>query len=429
MPYLKALTTLCLIALAIAAPTAAFADWAQFMGPDRNGVSSETGLLKTWPESGPRVLWNMPLGQGYGGFAIRDSEVYVLDRLEKKTDVLRCISFDKGTELWNYSYDAPGDAGHTGSRTPPTVDEKYVYSVGMMGDFLCTDRKTHKPVWRKNLLTDFKAERPGWGVSQAPYLYKNMVIVAVQAPDAFAVAFDRVKGDVLWKSPGLGLPGYVSPFVTTLAGVEQLVVVSASNKAVTEKGATAGLSLKDGSVLWKYDGWQCYIPIPYPLALPGDRLFITGGYKAGSAMIQIKKTAKGLEAAELFKLDSTVCGSQIHQPIFYKDHLYVNSNSNERQDGLTCLALDGSVKWRTAGVDGQPNLERGPLMLADNMLLALDGKTGILHLIDPSPEKYKELTRAKVLEGKELWAPLSLTDGKLLVRSQDIVKCLELKRP
>lgn len=407
---------------------ASLADWPQFQGPTRDGVSAEKGLLRTWPETGPKVLWTIPVGEGYAGAAIRDGEVYVLDRKEDKVDILRCLSLSDGKEIWNYQYDAPGTVGHTGSRTPPTVDDKYVYSVGLMGDLLCTDRKSHKPVWQKNLIADFGGTLPNWGVSQSPCLYKELVIVAAQGPDAFVVAYKRDSGDVAWKSPGLGLPGYVSPLVTTLAGVEQVVVISASKKGGAEQGTTAGISLADGSVLWKYDGWQCFIPIPHPTPLPGDKLFLTAGYNSGSAIIQIKKNGAAFEVVEVAKLDPTVCGSQIQQPIVYKDNLYVNSNSNEREDGMSCLALDGTVKWRTSTTEGQPSFERGSFILADGMFIVLHGKTGTLYLVEPSPDGYKELAQANVIEGRELWAPLALTDGKLLVRSQTEMKCLDLKQ-
>jgi len=413
----------------IAFPEAFATDWPQFQGRDRNAVSPEKGLLRTWPEAGPKVLWSVQVGPGYGAPSIRDGEVFVLDRKEDKVDILRCISLADGNELWNYTYDAPGTFGHTGSRTPPTVDEKYVYSVGMMGDFICTDRKTHQPVWRKNLVTDFGSDAPRWGVSQSPCLYKDLVIVAAQAVDAFVVAYDTASGKEVWKSPGLGLPGYVSPFVTTLAGVEQLVVIAAGNKPGTEKGTTAGISLGDGKVLWKYDGWQCYIPIPHPTPLPGDKLFITAGYGAGSAVIQVKKGTSGLEAVEVLKLAPEVCGSQIQQPILYKDFLYVNSNSNEERGGMRCLGLDGTVKWQTSGNDALPNFDKGAFILADDMIFAIDGKTGKLHLFDPNASGYKELAQAQVIEGRELWAPLALTNGKLLVRSQDVMKCLDVKNP
>jgi outer membrane protein assembly factor BamB len=418
----------CLLLTLVSLPVYAN-DWPQFQGPDRNAISSEKGLLRKWPETGPKQIWSVAVGPGYGSPAVRDGEVYVLDRKDDIVDILRCLSLADGKELWNYTYESPGKFSHNGSRTAPTIDEKYVYSVGLMGDFLCVDRKTHQPVWRKNIVTDFGSEHPRWGVAQSPCLYKNLVIVAAQAPDAFVVAYDRVSGKEVWKSPGLGLPGYTSPMVTTLAGVEQLVVIAASNKPGTEKGTTAGISLTDGKVLWKYDGWQCFIPIPHPTPLPGDKLFITAGYGAGSVIIQVKKGKDGLEVSEVLKLAPEVCGSQIQQPILYKDCLYVNSNSNEESGGMRCIALDGTVKWQTSGSDALPNFDKGAFILADDMIFAVDGKTGKLHLFEPNTSAYKELAQAQVIEGRELWAPLALTDGKLLVRSQDVMKCLDVKNP
>lgn len=407
----------------------ALADWPQFQGPDRDGHSPETGLLRSWPEGGPREVWSVPLGSGYASAAVMGGEVYVLDRVDDKSDVLRCYTLADGKEQWTYAYDAPGDAARPGSRTAPTVDAKYVYSVGMMGNFLCTDRATHTPAWEKDLKKEFGANTPQWGFSQSPVLYKNLVIVAPQASDAFAVAFDRETGAVVWKSPGLGLSGYVSPVVLTLAGREQLVVTSASGRGGDAPGCTAGLSLDDGSVLWKYEGWQCPIPIPNVTALGDDTLFITGGYDAGSAIIKIAKSGEGFTATELKKLDAQVCGSQIQQPIFHDGHLYVGNNSNERELGLTCMTREGEVKWRTSDDAAQPNFERGPLLFADGMLIVLDGKSGSLYLVDPSPDGYKELAQAKVLTGRELWAPMALTDGKLLLRSHKVMKCLDLKNP
>lgn len=405
------------------------ADWPQFLGPNRTGVSDEKGLAREWPEGGPRVLWSVEVGEGYAGAAIRDGEVYVLDRKAGATDMLRCFALEDGKELWNYSYEAPGNVGHTGSRNPPTVDEKYVYSVGMMGDFLCIDRKTHQPVWHKNFVKDFGTQLPRWGYSQSPVFYQNLVIVAPQAPDAFLVAYDREKGDLVWKSPGLGRVGYVSPSIVTLGGVEQLVMISAGTRDGSELGGTAGISLEDGSLLWKYDGWQCFIPIPNPTPLSGDKLFITGGYNAGSAIIQVSKGASGFEVTEVKKFDAETCGSQIHQPIVYKDHLYVNSNSNERMDGMSCFTLDGTLKWRSKDTAGNPLFERGNFIIAGDLIIALDGKTGILYLVEPSPDGYKQLAQAPVVEGRELWGPLAITDGKLIVRSQDEMKCLDLKNP
>lgn len=412
-------------ALVFAGAQAVAADWPQIQGPNRDGVSSETGLARSWPSEGPAVLWTAALGEGYASPSVRDGQVYILDRVEDKQDVLRCLDLNTGKELWNFGYDAPGTISHNGSRTAPTIDDKNVYCVGMLGDFYCIDRQTHAPVWNKNLAKDFQLEVPGWGIVQAPSIYGDLVIVAPQAQDAYVVAYKKDTGDVAWKSPSLGKLGYSTPVVKTLAGVDQAIMVGACQKGGGFPGKVAGIALDDGRILWSYEGFQCHIPIPYATVLPDDRLFITGGYGAGSAMIQVKRDGEGFVVKELFKTDK--CGSQIQQPVFFKDHLFVGSNSNEREDGLMCLAMDGTIKWQTGGGFFATTFEHGPLLLADGLIYILDGKKGILHLVEPSAEEFKELAQARVLSGKEIWAPMALSDGKLLVRSQQELKCLAVK--
>ena len=419
---------------------AAGADWPQFQGVNRDGRSPETGFPRTWPESGPKVLWSISLGPGFAGPAIVGDEVYILDRVDDEKDVLRCLDFTTGKELWTYSYDSPGLVGHNGSRGTPTVDANYVYSVGMLGELTCVDRKTHKPVWRKNLPKDLQGEMSAWGIAQNPVLYKNLVIVAAHGPDASVVALDRETGAEVWRSEGLGGPAYCSPAVVTLGGVEQVVMTLPPVESEDEEdeededredppGKVAGLSLEDGSTLWTYDGYACGIPIPYPVQLPDDRLFVTGGYGAGSVMLQITRNGDAFAVKELFRLKSEECGSQVHQPILHEDHLYVNSNGNEGENGLTCVTLDGKVLWRTADTDGLPTFERGNLMFVDGLIIEFDGKKGTLHLIEPSPEGYKELARTKLFSGREMWAPMALSQGKLLVRNQKEMKCIDLRNP
>ncbi len=428
---MKVRTLTCLAALCglMLSVSALAADWPNFTGPNWNNVSSETGIAKAWPAAGPKVLWTLPVGKGYGGASIRDGEIYVLDRQEDKTDTMRCIDLNTGKELWNFSYDAPGSVGHSGSRTPPTVAADYVYSVGQMGDFYCIDRKTHQPVWHKNILKDYGVEVPSWGASQSPVIYNDWVVTAPQSPNAFVVAYDRKTGEELGKSGGLGAPGYCPPVILTLGGVEQAVMIGAGQKGVPGGTTVAGISLEDGSTLWTYKGWDNFIPIPFPTILPDDRLFITGGYKSGSAMIQVKKENGAFVVKELFKLDFKVCGSQIHQPILYKDHLYVNSNSNETNDGMRCFTLDGKLCWSSKDKDEALTFEKGTMLLADGLIFNLEGDKGVLHLIQPSPEGYKELAAAKLLEGKEIWAPLALSQGKLVIRDQQNMKCLDVVNP
>ena len=408
------------------AAASAGADWPQFQGPNRTGISQETGIARAWPEGGPRVLWTTSLAKGFAGPAIRDGEVYLLDRVNDKQDVLRCFDLATGREQWTFAYDAPGEVGSddSGSRMTPTVDESYIYTAGMMGDLYCIDRKTHKPVWHRNIMKDFGIEELTWGVVQAPSLYKDLVVVAPQATNATVAAYNRLTGELVWQSEGFGKESYTTPIITTLAGVDQAVMITGVPEFSDATGQVAGVSMADGSTLWTYDGWQCEIPIPYPTPIPGDRLFITGEYGAGSAMIRIVREGDEFKAQELFKTDA--CGSQIHQPIFYRDHLYMNSNGRGRRDGMLCLTLDGEVKWKT---DRQPHFERGNLLMVDKLIVNFDGRKGTLHLIDPSPKGYNELASAHIFDGNEMWAPMAISDGKLLVRNQEEMKCLDLRNP
>ena len=425
---------LCVAAVCLVFAFSAWSDWPQFCGPKRDCSSPEKGLARKWPEGGPKVLWTFPLGRGFGSPSERDGEVYVLDRVgedKKEQEILRCLDLKTGKELWTFHYDAAGEVVHPGSRTQPTIDANNVYSVGALGDLYCVDRKTHKPVWHKNLVKDFGFEKiPMWGIAQAPSLHKGLLIVAPQAPDAFVVAYKCDTGDLVWKAAeNLGVVGYTTPVITKLGGVDQVVMFGAGTKKTSPTGRVAGFSLADGKTLWIYDGYQNPIPIPFPTTLPNDRLFITGGYEAGSALIEVKQNAGKWAVKELATFDNSI-GSQIQQPVLFGGHLYMNSNSNEREDGMMCLTLDGKVLWKTKDIAPDPPIfEKGSLIQADGLIYNLDGKTGVVRLVEPSPQGYKELAKAKVLDSKEIWAPIALTQGMLLVRDQQQLKCLDVKNP
>jgi outer membrane protein assembly factor BamB len=143
-----------LLAAAGSATLAAGADWPQFMGPNGDGTSVEKGLLRAWPADGPKVLWTVAVGPGYGGAAIRDEKVYALDRVGRQKDVLRCLDLGSGKEEWTFSYDAGGEINHDGSRSTPAVTARNVYTIGPFGQFHCLDGTAHQVVWKKNLRTD-----------------------------------------------------------------------------------------------------------------------------------------------------------------------------------------------------------------------------------------------------------------------------------
>ena len=192
-------------------------DWPQFLGPDRNSISPQKGLLRSWPEKGPEVLWSVEVGRGFGGPVVKNGKVYLLDRDDEVGDRMRCFSLQTGEELWKFSYDSPGELPYPGSRSVPVVDDRHVYSCGPNGDLYCIDIQTHQPVWKKNVWTDFGgAKLPIWGISQCPVIYGDLLIVGSQAPQAGVVAYNKLTGDVVWQTPNLGNETYSSPKVVKI---------------------------------------------------------------------------------------------------------------------------------------------------------------------------------------------------------------------
>ncbi len=416
-----------LIALLITSSVAyvCAADWPAYLGPRRDGTSTETGLLRSWPKEGPKVLWTAPVGIGYGGPVVAGGKVYLLDRDDAVGDTLRSLDFATGKELWRFTYGARGRFDHPGSRTTPAVDGDLVYTFGPLGDLYAISTTTHKPVWNKNAWKDFGGgELPRWALTQNPLVYRNLVIVASQTPQTSVVAYDKLTGALKWKSPVLsGSAGYVSPSLVKVGGDDHLVMIMASGGfgRSARGGSVNGLDPLTGAVLWTYGNWQCGIPVPHAVDAGEGRILITGGYNAGAAMIKVQKAAGGtFSVSELFK--NVNFGAHTQPPILYKDHFYVPYTINERSDGLVCMTMAGQVKWKTGD---EPSFNKGGAVLADGLLLSLDGSK-TLYLISPDPSGFKPLASAELLEDGENWAPLALSDGKLLIRDQKQLKCVQV---
>lgn len=421
---MKARTKVITIIASLSVACAFAADWPQYLGPNRDSTSAQKGLLRSWPKGGPKVLWTTPVGIGYGGPAVVGGKVYLLDRDDTVGDKLRCLDFANGRELWSFSYAAAGRYDHPGSRTVPTVDGDMVYTCGQLGDLYGISTTTHRAVWNKNIWKDFGGgqQLPRWAITQNPLVYRNLLIVASQAPQAGVVAYDKSTGELKWKSPALpGSAGYVSPSIVKVVGEDHLVMVTAAAGAGRNAtgGIVTGLDPLSGKGLWTYGNWQCRIPVPHAVDAGQGRVLITGGYSAGAAMIKVQKKADGsYGVTELFKNEDF--GAHTQPPILYKDHFYVPYTINERSDGLVCMTMDGQVKWRT-GED--PLFNKGGAILADGLLLIADGNK-LLYLVDPNPSGFKPLASAEMLESGENWAPLALVDGKLLIRDHKNLKCL-----
>jgi outer membrane protein assembly factor BamB len=380
-------------------------------------------------------LWTVDVGIGFGGPVIKDGKVYLLDRDDKVGDKMRCLDLSSGKELWNFGYEAPGSVMFPGSRSVPVLDGNRVYSCGPYGNLYCIDVNTHKPLWNKNVWTDFGGGQiPRWAITQCPLVYGDLLILASQAPQAGVVAYEKLTGKVKWSTPSIGPVGYVSPSILKVGGENQIVMISASagRGESASGGKVVGIDPLTGKILWEYTNWQCGIPVPSAVDAGEGRVLITGGYQAGAAMIKIGKKADGTYGVtELYKNADFCVHTQ--PPVLYNGYFYAQCTTNERKDGLACMSIDGQIKWKTGR---SPLFDKGGSIIADGLMLSTDGNTK-LYLIEPDPSAFKLLASAEVLKvatdqnlqfGTLNWAALALTDGKLLIRDQNRLMCIKVAK-
>lgn len=423
-------------------------DWPQYLGPERNSTSPQKNLLRSWPESGPEVLWTANVGIGYGGAVVKNGKIYLLDRDDKTGDNLRCFDLNTGEELWNFAYDAAGEVMFPGSRSVPIVDEKHVYSCGPYGNLYCIDINTQKPVWDKNIWTDFGGELPEgkpeyggsfpvWAISQCPLIYGDLLILASQAPEAGVVAYDKISGELKWKTPSLGRTGYVSPTLVKIDGNDHLVMITASSGGRGGQelvpGNVVGINPLNGEILWKFTDWHCGIPVPGAVDAGDNKVLISGGYELGALMIKVEKQTDGsYVTTELFRTEEF--GDQTKTPLLYNGYFYAQYGTNNKRDGLTCMNMHGEIMWKTKR---DPDFNKGSMILADGLILATDGAKS-LYLIEPDTTAFKPIASAELLaeqksddersarHGTQNWAPIALADGKLLIRDQSRLICVKV---
>src|SRR5581483_3409059 len=276
-------------------------DWPRLGGLGESWISPETNLARSWPTNGPPMLWTAEVGEGFAGPSVYGGNVYLLDRSTNHQDVLRCFSLSKGTESWRVGYDAPGSLPYNGSRDVPTVGETCIYTVGPFGHMHCFDRSTHRVLWQHHLVDDFKdpqidtaeppknredtlarAQVPMWGLTQAPLLYRETVIVAPQTRKVGLVAYHKSSGKIRWTSGYIGRNWYshVSPYLPTLCRVDQIIMLaqpSDPEKSPSDAppAIISSVDANTGHILWtNLTPAPDKIPISEPVALGNDQLFI-----------------------------------------------------------------------------------------------------------------------------------------------------------
>ena len=397
-------------------------NWPGFRGADHtNIVTSQVPLATSWSEEGPPQLWEVDLGEGYAGTAVWDGCVYVIDYDEEKEgDALRCFSFDDGKEIWRRFYRAPTKANHGYSRTVPAVTEDYVVSIGPRCHVLCVSRETGDYRWGIDLVAEYGAEVPLWYTGQCPLIDGSTAVLA-PGGKALMIGVDCESGDVLWQTPnpkGWKM-SHSSIIPMTLMGKKTYVYCSI--------GGVIGVSAEEedrGTLLWETNEWTHSVISPSPVIIDEQRVFLTAGYGGGSMMLGLKDEGGKVVAEPLYKLEKTTFGCEQQTPIYYRDHLFaiLPKDAAALRGQFVCLNTDGKVIW---GSGKKNRLGLGPFLLVNDLFYLLDDD-GELTMIKASLDGYEVLAKAQVLHGHDAWGPMSLIDGKLLLRDSKKLICLDV---
>lgn len=377
-------------------------DWAQWRGPNRDGISAEKGLPASWPAAGPKQLWEAPVGIGLSSASVSQGHVYIMGNTADK-DSIFCFDEATGKLLWKHEYAsiAKDPNGYPGTRCTPTVDGDKVYAVDRHGQFFCLNTKDGKVVWSKDFAKDYGSTEPKWGFSGSALIQKNWVLMEVGGPGASVVAWDKATGKEVWKS-GDDPAAYSSLIVFTLGG-ETCLAQFPKDNFVARK-------LKDGKELWRTPWKTQYGVNAATPIIQGDELFLSSGYNFGCALL--KMTPAG--ATDVWRNKNM--RNHVATCVLWAGHLY-----GFDMDALKCLDWKtGDVKWETKAYG------KGSLILADGKLI-LFGQQGKLGMAEASPAGFKELASAQVLSGKDTWAHPALANGKLFLRAGEKLACFQLK--
>jgi outer membrane protein assembly factor BamB len=392
--------------------------WPWFRGAGLDNISTEQGVLaRSWKPTGPPKLWSIEVGEGYAGPAIHKGRVYLLDYDQKKLgDVLRCLSLADGKEIWQRFYAVDIGRNHGITRTVPAVTDKYVVTLGPKCQVMCADAISGDFVWGIDLVREHKTTVPPWYAGQCPLIDGDRVILA-PGGTSLLMAAELATGKVVWKTenPKQWKMTHSSVVPITFGGTKMYVYAAS--------GGVVGVSAEDGKLLWETAEWKVNMAnVPTPVPMGDDRIFLSGGYGAGSMMIRLNQSAGGIVVENVYRLKPEVFGAEQHTPVLYKGFLYGLIPPTGRP---VCLDPAGKRKWISGAKE---RFGLGPFMVAEGMLIVLDEK-GKLVLAEATEAGYKPIAAAYVIEdANEAWGPLALAGGRLIVRDMTRLVCLDLRK-
>ncbi len=405
---LVVLFALILVSLSIGAP-AQNADWPQWRGPSRNGLSSDTGLLKQWPASGPAQVWSINnLGQGYGSLAIKGDRIYV-QGTQGSASVIYCLNRTDGKSIWSAALGPKVDEGRgNGPRSTPTIDEDRVYVLTENGDLAALRARDGSRIWSKNILKEFGGDNPNWLISESPLVDGNKLIVTPGGKGSSLVALDKMTGKTIWTSSDLSDgPGYASCLAADIGGVRTIMNFTSR--------AAVGVRAADGKLMWRYDRAangtaNCTTPVFHD-----NKVFFTSAYGTGGALLGLSSQSGEVKAQEIYFSKDMM--NHHGGVVLVNGYLYGFSNAM-----LTCLEFaTGKRMWSNRSVG------KGALTYADGMLFLL-GENNTVGLAEASPTGYLEKGRFQIPDqGWPSWAHPVVVGGKLYIRNQGMLTCYEVK--
>ena len=411
------------VALAVRAPMQA-EDWPQYRGPNADGTTPETVQLTKWTAEGPREVWKVPTPTGFSSISVSGERAFTLIGEEDNDGVQRevCLALDAATgkELWRKmlgisKYDGGGDSGADGAkggdgpRSTPTLDGNRVYVYDARMHLYCFEAGTGNEIWMKDIEKDFEGRNIRWQSAMSPLLEGDNLYIAGGGPDQSFIAFNKTTGDMVWKSQD-ELMTHATPIPATIHGVRQIIFFAQSG--------LVSVNAETGERLWDFEH-------PYEIStaaspvVDGDLVYMSAGYGIGAALCRIEKSGDGFEATRVWRKKNEMF-NHWSTPVLKDGHLYgMFSFKKYGQGPIECVELEsGEVKWSQSGFGP------GNCILAGDQLIALSD-AGHLVLIDATPEAYKEVARAKVVDGK-CWSTPTFSNGRIYARSVKEGVCVDV---
>ncbi len=428
-----------LLSLAVVAPACAD-DWPQWLGPHRDSVWRERGIVEEFPEAGLPVKWRVPVSLGYSGPAVADGRVYLFDYVKTSGEIknspgsrnqlqgrerLLCLSAKDGEELWDYDYERPYSLSYAaGPRCTPTVDSGKVYLLGAEGDLTCLNAENGDPIWHKDLTKEYKTSTPIWGFSASPLVDGDLLYCVVGGEGSVAVAFNKHTGEEVWRALSAKPQGYCPPSIIEHGGTRQLLI--------WHPESLNSLNPKTGDVYWSVPlkpDYEMSIAVPRK---SGKFLFASG----------IRNTAKLLELGDGRPSAKTVWKGKPKESVysanstpFVEGDMIYGTDCN--QGSLIAARLDdGERLWETFAptTGGDRRAGHGTAFLVKHEdRFFLFSETGDLILAKLSPDGYDEISRFHVLEPtneafgrKVVWSHPAFADKCVFARNDKELVCVDL---